>query len=286
VPDQKQTSIVEYMVSEVVEQQPCQVPSQVDIDEFDVEDVVPLDGSQSQRDWNQVQLISIKELRQAVLDNEHHGLTSMFKNHSFVGCYNTELALIQHKTELFLVHFYELSATFFYQCVLFGFSNFGVVHIDPISIYELVLIGIDQSRAWNEEMIPKEEIAGQITSLLEEKRFMLAEYFCILVSDGYVTGLPVLVNGYVPNMNRIGLFLLGLGNHVDWTSEKECFRDIAMELSEFYAVKIENDGIQQQLEHLVIPAMKSIIGQQDWVEKDLVKKVANLSDLYKIFERC
>jgi DNA mismatch repair protein MLH1 len=287
-----QKSIIEYVniaPNENVDQ-PCIVPSEaMIIDASFGEESVPLsqiEPSQSMRDWTDVELISIRELRQELLDNEHVGVTDIFKKHSFVGCYNNELALIQYQTDLMMVHFFEISAAFFYQAVLFGFSNFGVIHIDPIPIYELILLGIEQSGAWNESMLPKENIATQITDLFEQQKFMLAEYFCILISDGQLNGLPAIINGYVPNMNRVGLFLLGLGNHVDWKSEKGCFHDIAIELSEFYAIKIENDSMQQQLEHLIFAAMRTVVGQQDWIDKDYIKKVANLSDLYKIFERC
>jgi DNA mismatch repair protein MLH1 len=290
----KQSSIlqfvqIEHPVDRGDSTQPCIVAEHeapMCTDKESVPQVSTLNETQSLRDWNDVQLISIRELRQELLDNEHHGLTDVLKNHSFVGCYNEELALIQYQTELMMVHFYEVSAAFFYQAVLFGFSNFGTIPLQPIKIFDLILIGIDSSGAWNESMLPKEEIAMAISDLLEDKKFMLAEYFSILITDGSVTGIPAIINGYVPDLNRIALFLLGLGNHVDWTSEKACFHDIAKELSEFYAIKIKSDAMQQQLEHLFFPALRSVIGQQEWIDKEYLKKVANLSDLYKIFERC
>jgi DNA mismatch repair protein MLH1 len=290
----KQSSILQFVhmdhpIPHSEPHQPCSVAEDPHIPDL-VEEIAPvsqsINQSQSIRDWNDVQLISIQELRQELVDNEHHGLSDILKNHTFVGCYNEELALIQYQTDLMMVHFYEISAAFFYQAVLFGFSNFGVIPLEPIKIYDLVLLGIDSSGLWEESMLPKNEIAATISNILEEKKLMLAEYFSIIVTGGSLTGIPAIINGYTPDLSRIAYFLLGLGNYVDWTNEKACFHDVAKELSEFYAIRIKNDSMQQQLEHLFFPALRSVIGQQEWVKKEYIKKVANLADLYKIFERC
>lgn len=83
------------------------------------------------------------------------GLQEMLQNHSFVGCINTQWALIQHRTKLYLlnttklrsgqqqehyisVHFFYpppphgtvcCSEELFYQILIYDFGNFGVLRL-------------------------------------------------------------------------------------------------------------------------------------------------------------
>jgi DNA mismatch repair protein MLH1 len=158
--------------------------------------------------------------------------------------------------------------------------------LEPVSIFDAVMIGLEQSGSWTSDMMPKEDIAHLISELLCEKRVMIAEYFSIIVSDGKLHGLPVLLRGYVPNMNKLGIFLLSLGSHCDWSQEKQCFHDIATELSEFYQLEANDDDMKQLVTHNLFPAFKSAIGQDQWIENDWIRQIVSLPELYKIFERC
>lgn len=53
------------------------------------------------------------------------------------------------------------------------------------------------------------------TELLKEKAEMLEEYFCINIDkDGNLLQLPVILDQYTPDMDRIPEFVLCLGNDV------------------------------------------------------------------------
>lgn len=89
---------------------------------------------------------------------------------------------------------------------------------------------------------------------------------------------------------------------VDWTSEEECFGSFLRELANFYvpgpsiAQSQVTAGLDQdqgiidserwQIQHVLFPAMrKYLVPPKRLLERDVVQ-VANLPDLYRVFERC
>jgi DNA mismatch repair protein MLH1 len=48
------------------------------------------------------QLSSVQNLLKVVQEKGHDAMRALFKDYSFVGCVNENLALVQHQTELFL----------------------------------------------------------------------------------------------------------------------------------------------------------------------------------------
>jgi hypothetical protein len=53
----------------------------------------------------------------------------------------------------------------------------------------------------------------------------------------YLTGLPVLLEGYVPDLSRLPQLMLQLARDVEWETEVECFKTLAAALAEFYALQ-------------------------------------------------
>lgn len=153
---------------------------------------------------------------------------------------------------------------------------------------------------------------------------MLDEYFSIsITSTGHLESLPLLLQGFTPDLNRLPHFLLCLGTRVDWSVEKQCFSTFLRELAFFYSPRLstttaedqiefnathpEGDGMvtegnddaaigkeseedkhrRWQLEHVLWPSMRR---HTAWTKDSLsngdLKQVANLPDLFRIFERC
>jgi DNA mismatch repair protein MLH1 len=137
---------------------------------------------------------------------------------------------------------------------------------------------------------------------------MINEYFSISLSDsGKLESIPMLLKGYTPNLDRLPHFLLCLGTRIDWTDEKECFESILRELAFFYSPRQLSEGVEGekeggeegeaggeeekharwQLEHILWPSMRKYT---NWKRESLsngdLKQVANLPDLFRIFERC
>ena len=53
----------------------------------------------------------------------------------------------------------------------------------------------------------------------------------------YLTGLPVLLEGYVPDLSRLPQLMLQLARDVEWETEVECFKTLAAALAEFYVLQ-------------------------------------------------
>jgi hypothetical protein len=53
----------------------------------------------------------------------------------------------------------------------------------------------------------------------------------------YLTGLPVLLEGYVPDFSRLPRLVLQLARDVEWETEMDCFRSLAAALADFHALQ-------------------------------------------------
>ncbi|KAK8378680.1 hypothetical protein O3P69_009408 [Scylla paramamosain] len=213
-------------------------------------------ASTEQHNRRDIQLTSVLTLRQEFEGNTHSGLLESVRDLTFVGCVNRQYALVQHARTLFLVNTCWLSEELFYQVALNDFGNFGILKLSsPVDISELALIALEQpDSGWSEGDGTKEDLASYIKTLLVSKAEMLQEYFSMEIdSEGRLCTLPYLLDQYVPDMEGLPMFVLRLGAEVEWGDEKECFDTFARELARFYAVK---------------------------------PKIANLTELYRVFERC
>ncbi|KAF9090490.1 DNA mismatch repair protein [Mortierella sp. GBA35] len=279
----------------------------------------------------EVKLTSVLQLRDEVKKQGHPILTPIFANHTFVGILDNQRGLIQNELALYLVNYEAVSEELFYQICLRDFSNFGFIRLsNPVSIREMVRMALDDEQVlmekdeWPEELKPKDEIAQTVTNTLVARKEMLKEYFSICITDdGRLSAVPMMVKGYVPNLEKLSDFLWRLGSEVDWTSEKTCFQTLARELAIFYSTQPERvedpfmvdddqeeDNIQDenggqeseqktpqeihdaQFQHmvatLIFPAFKKhFIPPKALIEKPgMVVQVAQVKDLYKVFERC
>lgn len=151
---------------------------------------------------------------------------------------------------------------------------------------------------------------------------MLEEYFALKIdTQGCLVTLPLLLRDYTPNLDKLPLFLMRLGPQVssaprhilvawtyahcepqvDWTSEEECFSSLLRELAYLYApgpsvaqsqVPSQDqdqetiDSDRWQIQHVLFPMMrKYFVAPKRLLERDVVQ-IANLPDLYRVFERC
>ncbi|XP_019737644.1 DNA mismatch repair protein Mlh1 [Hippocampus comes] len=251
-----------------------------------------------------IKLNSVKELRAEISDNTHKGLQEMLQNHSFVGCVNPQWTLIQHHTKLYLLNTTTLSQELFYQILIYDFGNFGVLRLStPAPIYELAMLALDSEESgWTEEDGPKEGLAEYIVDFLKKKAEMLEDYFSMEIDQqGNLRGLPLLIDNYTPVMEGLPMFILRLATEVNWDNEKECFRDFSKECSVFYSIRkqyiLEVEPGEEQdaevkswrwnVEHILCKAFRSLISPPRHISEDgTVLQIANLPDLYKVFERC
>ncbi|KAL7634271.1 UNVERIFIED_CONTAM: hypothetical protein RMT77_015601 [Armadillidium vulgare] len=250
----------------------------------------------------EINLTSIIELQEEIKKETHSGLKEVISNHSFVGCVSPRLALIQHSTKLFLTDTCSLSEEMFYQLLINDFGNFGVLNLSsPPSIRDLVLLALEQEESgWSEEDGPKEDLASYVVELLQSKIPMLEDYFSLKINnEGYLLTLPYILDDYVPFMESLPLYVLRIATEVEWNSEKDCFQTFCRETAKFYAIpeKIyedpdeevndQNENWKWKIEHLIYPALKKYLKPSQTFAMDTTfLQVANLPDLYKVFERC
>uniref|UniRef100_A0AAQ6AI11 DNA mismatch repair protein S5 domain-containing protein n=1 Tax=Amphiprion ocellaris TaxID=80972 RepID=A0AAQ6AI11_AMPOC len=229
------------------------------------------------------------------------GLQEMLQNHSFVGCVNPQWTLIQHHTKLYLLNTTKLSQELFYQILIYDFGNFGVLRLStPAPLYDLAMLALDSEESgWTEDDGPKEGLAQYIVDFLKKKAEMLEDYFSVEIDqEGNLTGLPLLLDKYTPVMEGLPMFILRLATEVNWDNEKDCFRDFSKECSMFYSIRkqyiLEAEPGEEQVncwrwkvEHVIFKAFRSLFSPpKDFSEDGSVLQIANLPDLYKVFERC
>ncbi|XP_012882559.1 PREDICTED: DNA mismatch repair protein Mlh1 isoform X2 [Dipodomys ordii] len=256
-----------------------------------------------------INLTSILSLQEEISDRGHETLREMLCNHSFVGCVNPQWALAQHQTKLYLLNTTKLSEELFYQILIYDFANFGVLRLsEPAPLFDLAMLALDSPESgWTEEDGPKEVLAEYIVEFLKKKAEMLADYFSLEIDEeGNLIGLPLLIDNYVPPLEGLPIFILRLATEVNWDEEKECFESLSKECAVFYSIRKQYiseetvlSGQQSEVpgsipkswkwtvEHIVYKALRShLLPPKHFTEDGNVLQLANLPDLYKVFERC
>ncbi|KAF7286678.1 hypothetical protein GWI33_004702 [Rhynchophorus ferrugineus] len=243
----------------------------------------------------ETKLTSILKLRKAVENNCHRTLRETFAQHVFVGSINPNQALIQYNTQLLLCNTNLILEAFFYQLILYNFQNFDSYRFeDAMSIKELALIGLNLAEAgWTEDDGPKDELAQRISEILVEKGPMLNEYFSLNIDEqGKLRTLPILLDNYVPDALNLPLYVIRLATEVKWDTEKECFDSFAQETATFFAKAPNEDNVfgkswKWVTEHILYPAIKEyFLPPKHFSDNGGVLEIANLPNLYKVFERC
>ncbi|GBG72174.1 hypothetical protein CBR_g11107 [Chara braunii] len=186
-----------------------------------------------------VDLTSVQEVLADMNQQVHQGLSEIVKHNSYVGIADDIFVLLQHKTKLYLANIVALSKELVYQQVFRRFAQFQSMRLSsPARLFDILMIALEEEEEagrWDESDGPKDEIAKLNEDLLVCKAEMLQEYFGMDIDDeGYLHGLPVVLDQHTPDLNRLPQFILALGNNVDWDSEKECFETFAAALADFY----------------------------------------------------
>uniref|UniRef100_A0A9L0KET6 MutL homolog 1 n=1 Tax=Equus asinus TaxID=9793 RepID=A0A9L0KET6_EQUAS len=256
-----------------------------------------------------INLTSVLSLQEEINERGHETLREMLHNHSFVGCVNPQWALAQHQTKLYLLNTTKLSEELFYQILIYDFANFGVLRLsEPAPLFDLAMLALDSPESgWTEEDGPKEGLAEYIVEFLKKKAEMLADYFSLEIDEeGNLIGLPLLIDNYVPPLEGLPIFILRLATEVNWDEEKECFESLSKECAMFYSIRKQYiseestlSGQQSEVpgatrnpwkwtvEHIVYKAFRShLLPPKHFTEDGNILQLANLPDLYKVFERC
>ncbi|NXY80953.1 MLH1 protein, partial [Alcedo cyanopectus] len=256
-----------------------------------------------------INLTSVLTLQEEIRSQAHTRLQEMLHDHSFVGCVSPQWALAQYQTKLYLLNTTKLSQELFYQILIYDFANFGVLRLsEPAPLYELSMLALeDPESGWTEEDGPKEGLAEYIVEFLKKKTEMLQDYFSLEIDEeGNLTGLPLLLDNYVPPLEGLPMFVLRLATEVNWDEEKECFESLSKELAMFYSIRkqyiLDEANLTSSqtedsdsgstpwkwtVEHVLYKAFRTHLAPpQHFAEDGNILQLANLPDLYKVFERC
>jgi len=128
-----------------------------------------------------IDLTAILKLQSEISKQCNADLLKIIQDHTFVGCIDVEKALVQHKTNLYLVNTEQLSRNLFYQIIIHDFGNFGLLRLSkPASIRKLAMLGLElKETGWSPTDGSKDDLVEYVAKLLETKSEMLAEYFSI-----------------------------------------------------------------------------------------------------------
>ncbi|KAM8927039.1 DNA mismatch repair protein Mlh1 [Pelodytes ibericus] len=246
-----------------------------------------------------INLTSIISLQKEIGDRAHKSLQEILQNHSFVGCVSPRWALAQHQTKLYLLNTTKLSQELFYQILISDFGNFGILRLsESAPLYSLAMLALDSlDSGWSEEDGPKEGLAEYIVQFLQKKTEMLKDYFSLEIDEeGNLTGLPLLLDNYIPPLEGLPMFILRLATEVNWDEEKECFESFSKECSLFYSLRkqyileesdSEDMNWRWTAEHILYKAFRThLLPPKVFAEDGTILQLAKLSDLYKVFERC
>ncbi|XP_076678391.1 DNA mismatch repair ATPase Mlh1 [Andrena cerasifolii] len=241
----------------------------------------------------EVKLTSVLKLRKEVENECHEGLREILSNLTFVGCIDQSYSLIQSGVHLYLCDTKKLAEELFYEILLYDFANYGIIKFsEPIPLYDLAILGLDTEEAgWTKDDGTKEELATSLKDLLLEKADMLKEYFSIVVDKkGNLKSLPVLLDKYFPHEAGLPLYMLRLATEVEWSAEQPCFRSLCRETAKYYSQMNpvhDTHGWKYITEHVLYSAIKeSLLPPKHFAHDSTLLQIANLPDLYKVFERC
>ncbi|TVY39901.1 DNA mismatch repair protein [Lachnellula subtilissima] len=274
-----------------------------------------LEYQQSDREPINCRLMTVKDLRAEVRDKMHNDLTEIFASHTFVGVVDERrrLAAIQGGVRLFLVDYGMVANEYFYQVGLTDFGNFGVIRFEtPLNLRELLALAAEHEKASltpinTEDDFEVQDAVDLVSAQLIERRDMLLEYFSFEISpEGDIISIPLLLKGYTPSLAKLPSFLLRLGPHINWSSEKDCFETFLRELASFYVpeqlppssgpedaeervdeeLKSRRAEVVKVVEDVLFPAFRARLIATRSLGKGAVVEIANLKGLYRVFERC
>ncbi|XP_047323377.1 DNA mismatch repair protein MLH1 [Impatiens glandulifera] len=246
-------------------------------------------------------LTSIQELLDDIDKSCHSGLLDTVRHCTYIGMADDDFALIQHNTNLYLANVVNLSKELMYQQVLRRFAHFNAIQLsEPVLVSKLILLALKEeeideefNEECNEDDDLKSKIAQMNTDLLKQKTEMLEEYFSVFIDpEGHLSRLPVVLEQYTPDMDRVPDFVLCLGNDVVWEDEKNCFQSIAAAIGNFYAMHppllpnpsdnlqfyknetskrshdgeniIEEDHLEDEMEHELLAEAETAWAQREW----------------------
>ncbi|VDK65264.1 unnamed protein product [Onchocerca ochengi] len=241
--------------------------SQIVSSQCSTNDVTSSLKSSNDDQWREFEFESLQNMKKALCATASVSLRSLFKEHIYVGAVNVD------------------------QILVLSFGNFGSYKLsESASLIELLCIA-------DNNLSPTE--AHQKADIIIENREMLDDYFCLSITEnGNLNSIPSLVDGFIPQLESLPQLILTLANDIIWDDEQICFEQICQALSKFFCLKKEfcsgeaisglcNEKLswKNAYQDILFPALKmNFLPPQKLISS--LRRIADLHDLYKVFERC
>ena len=262
-------------------------------------------------DSNTSELTSVKDVLEGFSRQGHSQLAELFRQHTYIGVADERRIMLQHLTKLYLMDITVLSRDMFFQQIFRRFGSFDHLRLsNPASLEELALLAMEHGGGGEVgtqfDAAKGAAAARELAETLQTKAPMLDEYFGMSIdAEGRLCTLPQIIDGFVPDFERLPAFVLGLGG-VDWSEERLCFEGVAAELASLYEMhpvvppgpevpesptRAEQEArakeVEQTIQNVLLPAMRLFLQPPAARATDgSALLVTTLERLYRVFERC
>uniref|UniRef100_A0A5S6QA50 DNA_mis_repair domain-containing protein n=1 Tax=Trichuris muris TaxID=70415 RepID=A0A5S6QA50_TRIMR len=256
-------------------------------------------------------LTAVHDLKQEIGSQSSASLRALFREHSYVGSVDPKFTLLQYKTGLYMINIEKLSEELFYQLMIMKFGNHEAFRFSaPCNVKEMLELAV-KGRCQNSTPGIVQYRTFDLAELdcavrtLSRWANMLWDYFSIEIVDGQLVSIPKLLDNYLPTLDNVPNYLLNLVERVDWSEEKNCYRTISRETSKLYAFRWNYEKGNEYKAEQPSSTMPKHPEDWRWTVKQLCKafrssflppeefendgsivKLTDVSDLYKVFERC
>eukprot|EP01083_Nonionella_stella_P072621 195861_1 len=182
--------------------------------------------------------------------------------------------LFQYDTKLYLCNIHRISRVYFFEICIKNIGKFRSIYrfvpnpsaqptdqdVGLPCIYQLILLALELPESDYDEAIagPKKEVAESVTTTLCHPSIakILKDYFSIEIDTEKRTiqAIPCLVDGYIPGLLFLPVFLFRLVAEIEWFKagsedgeeeqvndeidlSKQLFKQISMEIARFYQIR-------------------------------------------------
>ncbi|CAH8504647.1 unnamed protein product [Heterobilharzia americana] len=201
-------------------------------------------SSSSKAQHRKVYLMSILALKRNLECDCDRSIKVILRSCKFIGLIDETSCLAQHHTELLLIRLKPLTQAFFYQLLLVNFANHGEIILrEPASLSDLLSIGHEYLRKSSRLLadLSTSEFIKEATVTLIKHAPMLWDYFSIKITtdsngNNVLTGIPLVIANYIPDLDKLPIYITKLVTQVSWSVESVCFENICRITAEYYSI--------------------------------------------------
>ncbi|KAM0683182.1 DNA mismatch repair protein [Mitosporidium daphniae] len=247
-------------------------------------------GSILRRPSVSCELDSVNSILCKIIQNCDLAFKEQVKKICFVGCIDGHNSIFQIETTLYMLNHSALFFDYFSFFILKNLSCLPIIELESSKYVDISALDSCKFRP----LLSKSDIL--------DAREMLEDYFSLRITDdGLVTGLPILLQNFPLEYFDAKSFMVSFMSYstINWDDEEECLFSIAKSLSHAFSAAVISrltdtlafDQIgREYFEVHLVPLLRD--GNYFYPSKSGItttsslNRLADLKELYKIFERC